>query len=103
MFTDVLKGVKVVELATYVAAPGAARILSEWGAEVIKVESGGGDPWRYFGPTMGVPIADDENPYYDLSNANKKGRETWLLTSVRRTLRLQHTSRGKSIRKAFVR
>ena len=73
MFTDVLKGVKVVELATYVAAPGAGRILSEWGAEVIKVESGGGDPWRYFGPTMGVPIADDENPYYDLSNANKKG------------------------------
>ena len=69
---QLLNGMRVVELASYIMGPIAGRVLGEWGAEVIKIESGGGDPWRYFGPTMGVPIADDENPYYDLSNANKK-------------------------------
>jgi len=52
-----LKGVKVLELGTLIAGPFAARMLGEFGADVIKVEtphgpdgSGGGDPirsWRY--------------------------------------------------------
>ena len=32
-----LEGVKVVELATYMAAPSAAMVLSDWGADVIKI------------------------------------------------------------------
>ena len=39
-----LKGVKVIEHATYYAAPGAGGILSVCGAEVIKIEPPGGDP-----------------------------------------------------------
>ena len=45
--TKPLAGVKVVELGTLIAGPFAARILAEFGAEVIKIESpDGGDPLR---------------------------------------------------------
>ena len=38
-----LDGVKVVELATFIAAPACARFLADQGADVIKVESLSGD------------------------------------------------------------
>ncbi len=41
-----LEGIRVVELATYVAAPLVGRMLADLGAEVIKVEGRGGDAWR---------------------------------------------------------
>lgn len=45
-----LSGVRVLDLATFIAAPFAATTLSEFGAEVIKVERpDGGDPWRRYG------------------------------------------------------
>jgi len=43
-----LEGIRVVELSTYVAAPGAARMLADYGAEVIKVEAAGGDQRQCF-------------------------------------------------------
>jgi formyl-CoA transferase len=47
MATKPLHGVKVIELGTLIAGPFAARILGEFGAEVIKIESpDGGDPLR---------------------------------------------------------
>jgi crotonobetainyl-CoA:carnitine CoA-transferase CaiB-like acyl-CoA transferase len=43
-------GVRVLDAGTFVAAPFASTILSEFGAEVIKVENPkGGDPWRRYG------------------------------------------------------
>ena len=45
-----LEGVRILDIATFVAAPFASTILSEFGAEVIKVENPkGGDPWRHYG------------------------------------------------------
>ena len=42
-----LSGIRVVELGTLIAAPFAARILAEFGADVIKIEQpGSGDPLR---------------------------------------------------------
>ena len=42
-----LQGLKVIELGTLIAGPFASRILAEFGAEVIKIESpDGGDPLR---------------------------------------------------------
>jgi formyl-CoA transferase len=42
-----LQGVKVIELGTLIAGPFCARLLAEFGAEVIKIEPpGGGDPLR---------------------------------------------------------
>ena len=45
-----LEGVRVLDIATFVAAPFASTVMSEFGAEVIKVENPqGGDPWRHYG------------------------------------------------------
>ncbi|TVR79465.1 MAG: CoA transferase [Rhodospirillales bacterium] len=45
-----LAGIRVLDIATFIAAPFSATILSEFGAEVIKVEQPkGGDPFRRFG------------------------------------------------------
>ena len=45
-----LEGIRILDVATFVAAPFASTILSEFGAEVIKVENPkGGDPWRHYG------------------------------------------------------
>jgi len=42
-----LQGIKVIELGTLIAGPFCARVLAEFGAEVIKIEApGGGDPLR---------------------------------------------------------
>ncbi|ERH56179.1 CaiB/BaiF CoA transferase family protein [Pseudomonas simiae] len=45
--TAPLSGIKVVEIGTLIAAPFAARMMAEFGAEVIKIEAmGQGDPLR---------------------------------------------------------
>ena len=67
-----LAGIRIVEMSTYIAAPAAAKVLGDWGADVIKIEPPGGDPNRWTGLYMGMPIADDENPQFCLDNGNKK-------------------------------
>lgn len=67
-----LEGIKVVDLTIYAAGPGAGRMLANWGAEVIKVEPFKGDPMRKFGITMNCPDSPDENPCWEIGNANKK-------------------------------
>ena len=66
-----LEGIKVVELATFIAAPCCARYLADLGAEVIKVEAPAGDPLRYTAVNEGRPQDQKENTSYDLENANK--------------------------------
>ncbi len=45
--TAPLSAIKVIEIGTLIAAPFAARMLAEFGAEVIKIEAmGQGDPLR---------------------------------------------------------
>lgn len=65
-----LDGIRVIEHATYMAAPGAGGILSDWGADVIKIEPPGGDPIRKFFATIGTDIED--NPVFDFDNRGKK-------------------------------
>jgi len=65
------EGVKIIDLSTVIAASSAARILADQGAEVIKVETLGGDLHRVQGVILGVRADKDENPVFDLENANK--------------------------------
>jgi crotonobetainyl-CoA:carnitine CoA-transferase CaiB-like acyl-CoA transferase len=64
-----LEGVKVVELATYVAAPGAAGIMADWGADVVKIEWGHGDPMRL---GMAGLVPDGIAPVFHLDNRGKR-------------------------------
>ncbi|WP_135210054.1 CaiB/BaiF CoA transferase family protein [Vitreimonas flagellata] len=66
-----LEGLKIVEYATYVAAPGAAGIMRDWGADVIKVEPPGGDPIRLFFSSLGVDA--ETNPIFEMDNRGKRG------------------------------
>jgi formyl-CoA transferase len=47
-----LVGLKVLEIGHYIAAPFCTRILADLGAEVIKVEPPGGDPFRGWGAAV---------------------------------------------------
>ncbi len=49
MSTLPLSGLKVLEIGHYIAAPFCTRILADLGAEVIKLEPPGGDPFRGWG------------------------------------------------------
>ncbi len=68
-----LDGVKVIELATFIAAPSATRFLADQGADVIKIEALGGDPTRNAGLAEGRPELPDENLTFDIENGNKRG------------------------------
>ena len=66
-------GLKVVEIASFIAAPAAATMLSDFGADVIKVEPPGlGDPQRLLSSVPPSPAAPG-NYSWHLANRNKRG------------------------------
>lgn len=67
-----LAGVRVLELATFIAAPSCARFLADLGAEVIKVEAPAGDPLRYTAVNEGRPPGDGEDTSFTLENTGKR-------------------------------
>lgn len=68
---DFLQGMKVIDLSTFVAGPTCAKILGEYGADVIRIEPHIGDSVRYVArQLMGVMTGD--NPFYDTVNGNKR-------------------------------
>jgi len=69
---NIFSGLKVVDLASFIAGPSAAVILSDFGADVIKVEPPSGDYWRHANQIPPQPYAKD--PYqWHLQNRNKRG------------------------------
>src|SRR5882757_5918977 len=73
MTTDnIFSGLKVVDLASFIAGPGAAVILSDFGADVIKVEPPTGDTWRIAYKIAPQPSSEDNYPWH-LNNRNKRG------------------------------
>ena len=64
------KGIRIVEMAAYTAAPYGTRLLGVLGAEIIKVEPAKGDPMRH----LATPLVDSEPDSYvfHLYNTDKK-------------------------------
>jgi crotonobetainyl-CoA:carnitine CoA-transferase CaiB-like acyl-CoA transferase len=69
---NIFSGLKVVDLASFIAGPAAAAILSDFGADVIKVEPPKGDIWRLANKIPPQPISEDAYPWH-LTNRNKRG------------------------------
>jgi crotonobetainyl-CoA:carnitine CoA-transferase CaiB-like acyl-CoA transferase len=62
---DVLKGVRVVEQGTFITGPCAGMMLADLGADVIKVESPEGDPYRSY-------QGGHYSPHFQAYNRNKR-------------------------------
>ncbi len=80
MNDNIFSGLKVVDFASFIAGPSAAVILSDFGAEVIKVEPPSGDMWRIGHKIPPQPQAKDPYPFH-LANRNKRGLSLDLKSS----------------------
>src|SRR5438045_918404 len=66
-----LDGLRVVEIGVWVAGPSVGGLLSDWGADVIKIEPAAGDPFRQLFATLGYD-PDLPNPPFALDNRGKR-------------------------------
>lgn len=93
-----LTGLKVVELGHYIAAPFCTRILADLGAEVIKVEPPGGDPFRGWGEAK-----DGHSVWFSIHGRNKlsmeldlkRDRETLLRLAARADVLVENMRAGQ--------
>jgi crotonobetainyl-CoA:carnitine CoA-transferase CaiB-like acyl-CoA transferase len=70
-----LEGIKIVEYGVFHAGPGGAAILGDLGADIIKIESGFGDPERYWTKIadLDMSLPNGESIMHEVSNRNKRG------------------------------
>lgn len=68
----IFDGLKVLDVASFIAGPVAATFMADFGAEVIKVEAPGGDPYRKFDRGPGMPAADFDYSWL-ADNRSKRG------------------------------
>src|SRR5881296_678363 len=68
---NIFSGLKVVDFASFIAGPGAAVILSDFGADVVKVEPPKGELWRIGQKIPPQPNSDIAYPF-QLANRNKR-------------------------------
>ncbi|MBM3140807.1 MAG: CoA transferase [Chloroflexi bacterium] len=68
-----LEGITVVEVANWLAAPSAAALMADLGANVIKVEPPGGDTWRHVNlRAMGYQHDFALNYAFEVDNRGKR-------------------------------
>ena len=71
--TDVMKGVRILEVAEHTFVPAASAILSDWGADVIKVEHHlRGDAMRGLGSTGVLDLSKGVHVLNEHSNRGKR-------------------------------
>jgi crotonobetainyl-CoA:carnitine CoA-transferase CaiB-like acyl-CoA transferase len=68
---NIFSGLKVVDFASFIAGPSAAVILSDFGADVIKVEPPKGEMWRIGQKIPPQPYSDIAYPF-QMANRNKR-------------------------------
>lgn len=95
--TGPLIGLKVLEIGHYIAAPFCTRILADLGAEVIKVEPPGGDPFRGWGASV-----NGHSVWFSVHGRNKlsvvldlkRDRETLLRLAARADVLVENLRAG---------
>ena len=95
MSDGIFAGLKVIDCASYIAGPAAATVMSDFGAEVIKIEPLTGDPYR----TPGQPPAANRapvNPNWLVDSRNKKSLALNLASEAGRDI-LQKLVRGADV------
>ncbi len=68
-----LSGIKVVELAIWLAGPAAGAMLADWGADVLKIEPPEGDPFRALSMGSRELGSGEVNPMFHVDNRGKRG------------------------------
>ncbi len=76
--TNLLDGVKVLDLSRVFTGPFCTQVLADLGAEVVKVEPPKGDDTRRWGPPF---VAEDLSTYFVTLNRNKRSIVLDLKTS----------------------
>ena len=69
---DLMRGVRVIEVAEHTFVPAAGVVLADWGADVIKIErtAGGGDPARNM--LILQRPGQTRNEYFEVANRGKR-------------------------------
>ena len=68
-----LNGIRVLDLGSHISAPFCARLLADYGADVIKVEPTAGDAARRAGPFAGDDPHREKSIAFLYANTNKRG------------------------------
>ncbi len=68
-----LDDIKVLDISQGIAGPLCARLLGDFGADVIKVEPPGGEPGRTMPPFFGDDPDPEKSLFFLLCNLNKRG------------------------------
>jgi crotonobetainyl-CoA:carnitine CoA-transferase CaiB-like acyl-CoA transferase len=90
-----LEGIRVVEVASFVAAPAAGALLADLGAEVIKVEVPEGELYRHTRPRMnGFKSNIDISPAFEMDNRGKRSLALDLATPEARDALLRVIERA---------
>jgi len=85
--TPLLQGLHVVDLASWIAGPAATTVLSDFGADVIKVEPPGiGDTYRYFSRLSLSPQVPGFNYSWQMDNRNKRSIALNLKSAAAKTV-----------------
>ena len=86
MSVGVFDGVKVLDLSEDIAGSFCARLLADYGADVLKLEPPGGAALRKMGPFFGDDPHPEKSLFFLVMNLNKKGATLNLETVTGRSI-----------------